>query len=230
MPIYHWYTQDPDWFRNGGGSNNRSYAPASLYYDGIFYDNILVRIRGETSQDFDAPKFKFTFNDGYEFRYDRDQDTVQTMNLEPTWADPSSLRLTLGFEILREAGAYASLAFPIHTRMNGEFYRLSVSSNASIDRFCDGMTWMKTERSIRRQGVLGSNGLISGTGANLGTTPEWTKVNGAEIDPSFADLNALIAGLSTSNPNREAYLFDHVNLPEVMNVMSVVCAVETLRS
>ena len=72
LPIYHWYTQDPDWFRNGDGTNNRSYASASLYYDGAFYDNIRVRVRGETSQDFVAPKFKFTFNEGHEFRFDRE--------------------------------------------------------------------------------------------------------------------------------------------------------------
>ena len=52
------------------------------------------------------------------------------------------------------------------------------------------------------------------------------KVNGAEIDPSFADLNALIAGLSTGNSNRGAYLFDHVNLPEVINVMSIYALTE----
>ncbi len=69
-------------------------------------------------------------------------------------------------------------------------------------------------------GVRDSNGLILANAANLGTTAGMEKVNGAELDPSFADLNQLIAGLSTGNPNRGDFLFDNVNLPEVLNVMS----------
>jgi hypothetical protein len=187
----------------------------------VFYDNIRVRVRGETSQDFLAPKFKFTFNEDYEFRFDRDLDTVQTLNLEPTWADPSNLRLTLGFEMFREAGAYASLAFPVHTRMNGDFYRLSVAVERINRPFFRRHGLDPDGAAYKAKGVLGSNGLLLGNNANLGTTAGMEKVNGAELDPSFNDLSELIAGLSTSNPNRRDFLFDNVNLPEVLNVMSV---------
>ncbi len=109
LPIYHWYTPGPglvpQWKRH---QQPHLRCGQPLFYRRHFYDNILVRTRGETSQDFLAPKFKFTVQRRSRVSLDPDLDTVPTINLEPTWADPSSLRLTLGFEIFREAGAYAS--------------------------------------------------------------------------------------------------------------------------
>jgi len=126
LPIYHWFVQDPDWFRNGNGTNNYNESPAALFYDGEFYDNIIVNAKGRTSGQDVAPKIEFTFASDKKFVYSQTEESVKKFDLAAIYQDPSASRLTLGFEVFRDAGSNAPLAFPVHTRMNGQFYRLSI--------------------------------------------------------------------------------------------------------
>jgi len=59
-----------EWFvENVGASETTSGTRCSLYYDGEFYDNIDIHIRGGSTQNKPKKHFKFVFNRGYKFRY-----------------------------------------------------------------------------------------------------------------------------------------------------------------
>lgn len=219
LPIYEWFVEDPDWFDNHNGTNNYDETSTSLFYDGNFYDNVIVSTKGRTSGQFVAPKFEFTLPEDNPFFYSPDEDPVKKFDMASIYQDPSASRLTLGFEAFREAGSYAPLAMPVHTRMNGSFYRLSIFVERINVPFLNRNEMDNDGSVYKAEGVYIGSSLQPG--ADIGTTNGMEKTNREELDPSFNDLINLIAGVSTSNPNRQNYLFDNVNLPEVMNTLAM---------
>ena len=63
-----------------------------------------------------------------------------------------------------------------------------------------------------------ANGFLSPTPAISATLTGSTKKT--REDESFADLQALVDGISPSNPNREQYIYDNVNIPVVLDVLA----------
>ncbi len=219
LPIYEWFVQNPDWFRNDDGTNNYDTTSTSLFYDGQFYDNVIANTKGRTSGQDNAPKFEFTFPEDHPFLYSPLQEPVKKLDLASIYQDPSASRLTLGFEVFREAGSYGPLAFPVHTRMNGAFYRLSIAVERINSPFLERNGLDSDGAVYKADGVYSGLSLLPG--ADIGTTNGMEKTNREDYDPSFNDLIDLIAGVAVSNPNRQNYLFDNVNLPEVMNTLAI---------
>lgn len=219
LPIYQWFVQNPNWFRNGDGSNNYNTTSTSLFYNGEFYDNVIANTKGRTSGQDNAPKIEFTFPEDHPFLLDPELERVKKLDMAAIYQDPSASRLTLGFEAFREAGSWAPLAFPVHMRVNGSFYRLSIAVERITKPFLDGYDLDNDGAVYKADGVyIDFNNLEPG--ADIGTFAGMEKVN-REFEESWDDLQALINGVAVSNPNRQNYLFDNVNLPEVMNTLAM---------
>ena len=223
IAVFHWFAKDAEWFQNPllerftRGRNNRSRASTVLFYDGLLYDDVDVNVRGATSTGWRAPKFKFRFHDGYEFRYSRDAARVGSFNLDPSFVDPSYVRLPLAFEVFARAGALASSCFPVHTRMNGSFYRLSFFIETPGSSLVDRYGWPEDSSVYKAEGDMRGIALLPR--AHVGTTkgmqkarPPWNRSRG--------DLRALIRGVDPDSPTRGEYLFDHLDLPEVISALA----------
>lgn len=219
LPIYEWFVQNTNWFRNGDGTNNYNTTSTSLFYDGQFYDNVIANTKGRTSGQDYAPKFELTFPEDHPFLYSPDEDPIKKLDLASVYQDPSASRLTLGFEVFAEAGSYAPLAFPVHTRMNSDFYRLSIFVERIKSPFLERHDLDSDGAVYKADGNY--SGLTLLPGADIGTTVGMEKINRDDLDPSFDDLIDLIAGMAVGNPNRQNFLFDNVNLPEVMNTLAM---------
>lgn len=220
LPIYHWFVDDPTWFDNGNGTNNYNEKAAALFYDGELYDNIVVNAKGRFSGQDATPKIEFNFASDKEFVYSPSQESVKKFDLASIYQDPSASRLTLGFDVFREAGSNAPLAFPVHTRLNGQFYRLSVFVERINKPFLE-RTGLDREGAVyKADGVYDATNQWLLPGADIGTTAGMEKTNRDDIDPSFSDLQALIAGVSPANPNRQQYLLDNVDLPEFYSTLA----------
>ena len=75
-----------------------------------------------------------------------------SINLDNVYQDPSFARLTLGAEVFREAGAYAQLVEPVHTRMNGgSSIRWAFSANDTGALFCAVMSYLTRGHCMNRK-------------------------------------------------------------------------------
>jgi len=131
LPVLHWYTPDSWKMTTDAG------ARVSLYFEGLFYDNVFCRRRGsgraeavigttEAAKDWAKHKFKFDFS-GREFRYDQSQRRVEEINLQSYYQEPGEetyMRENLAFHIFNAVGVPAPLMKYIHVRVNNEFYGL----------------------------------------------------------------------------------------------------------
>ena len=131
LPVLHIHT--PDYWKITTDEGER----VSVYFEGEFYDNVLMRRRGSNRKEavigvelsaaqWPKHKFKLDFK-GSVFRFDRGERRVEEINLHSAFQEPGEetyLRETLAFRVLRRAGVPASLTKYVHVRVNTEFYGL----------------------------------------------------------------------------------------------------------
>ncbi|MCP4192169.1 MAG: hypothetical protein GY768_16275 [Planctomycetaceae bacterium] len=217
LPVFEWFVPEPRWHVSGGG-NNTKWSEASVYYGGRFYDNVQVRARGLTTISWTKPKFKFEFNEGNYFHHSEELEPVEEFNLQSHYRETGAVSYmgeTLAFEWLREIGVAAPLAFPMHTRQNGDFYSLA-SFVEQVD-----------ETFLRRNGFDPEGSMYK---ANSGAVMSTLRPNPSRAhylkatrkDESFDDLTALTNGINNriDGVDRSTYIFDHINLPQVINDMA----------
>lgn len=204
-----------EWFVEPGtetAARTREGTRACLFYNGEFYDNIWVHLRGRTAAGLDKCPYEFVFNDGEKFRFQAGQPRVDQFALNTTWRDKSYVRPVLGFEFLRDIGVPASACFPLHVRRNGQFH--------SVALFCE----IPDGEYLRRHG-LDSNGALYKADLN-GFTVEaqggYLPVeSGFEKkrpdDEDFSDIIEFVQGLATSGDVRTRFVFDNVDIPAVIN-------------
>ena len=213
LPHFSLFVEDPNAARTDSGTR------ASVYYDGEFYDNIFIRRRGFTTAGWNKRKFKIDFNKGDDFRYAEDMPRVTEINLQSHFMEvggspnTSYMREVLGFAFMQEVGVAASNAFHVHIQQNGGFFGLYSIVEQVDDDFLD-------RNGFDTEGVLykssGSNSL-----GNLRPNPTEAGYNKVQPkDGSFAELNDLTNGINASNPNRDIFLFDRINLPALINEMA----------
>lgn len=206
VPVWEWFTANESASRGRGG------ARGSVFYQGRFYDNVFIRERGGATT---LGSQKFDFNAGDEFQLNESYGGIREANLNSNGSDPSFIRPPLAFETFRRAGNPACLAFNVLMRANNKQDRLAV--------------WVEQvdERFLKRNG-LDPDGAL------------YKMVQRGSLDPVFSDstdgvekktrqnepntdLQSLVNGirLTKTADERARYIFDELNLPEIVNFLAV---------
>ncbi len=205
LPILHWFAESPS------AGRSRSGTRASVFYAGEFYDNIFVRARGGATN---GSSQKFNFNDDNPFYVNDELGRVQEFNLNAQGSDASFIRQPMAFESYSDVGNPASLSFLTRVEVNGGFDRVGVfieQVDADLmERFGydpEGAIYKFVQRS-------NLNPVFNDT-----TTGVEKKTR---LDEGIEDLQALVDGLNLETiEERRAFMFDNLNLPEIMNYLAV---------
>ena len=194
---------------------------ASLFFNGEFYDNVWVHLRGRTAASLDKNPYEFGFNSGNLFRFDPKEPRVDQFALNTTWRDKSYVRPVLGFGLFHDAGVAASACFPLQVRQNNQFF--------SVALFVE----IPDRQYLRRQGLDPDGALYK---ANLngftveaqgGYLPAQTGFEKKTPDDGdFSDIIAFAQGLALSGDARTRFVFDNVNLPATVNYLAVCVIIQ----
>ena len=214
LPVFYWFVQDPA----AAANVNRSGTDCSVYYDGEFYDNLFVRIRGGTAASWPKHHYRFEFNEGLSFRYAPDQPRVDQFNLNSTYSDKAYLRAVLAWETYRDAGVPYCASFPMRVQQNGAFFSVALFLE-TVDK-----------DYLRRQGMdpqgarykLASD--MAGASFNAGPFEK-----PYPLDGNKSDLQALVDGLNYAltlagdarSQYLDKFLFNVFDVPEVVNYWAV---------
>ncbi len=212
LPILEWFLEPG----TEAAAKTRAGTRASFYYDGEFYDNVFVRLRGATAAGLDKNPYKVIFNSGYKFRYGpRDDQRVDEFDLNTTYRDKAYVRAVLSFDLFRDAGVPYSICYPLHVRRNNAFFSVALFTEALDKDY------------LRRNGLDDAGALYK---ANLnGFTP--TAQGGylpvesgfekeTPDDGNLSDITAFAQGLALSGDARTQFVFDNVDLPGQLNYMA----------
>jgi spore coat protein CotH len=99
--------------------------PAVLFYDGVLYDGVQARIRGQSARYWTKPPWKFYMTQGHELAApDVFDTTVDTFDLQSNWSDKAFMREVLAWETHRDSGGISCQAHPVHVQKDGAFFGL----------------------------------------------------------------------------------------------------------
>ncbi len=200
LPTFEWFVRSPSSARTSAGTR------CSVFYDGQFYDNLLCRLRGNTSRSYPKQSFKFDFNPKDHFRFDPNEGRVEEVNLNTTWADKSFVRQILSADTFEDAGAHTSLTFAVRVNQNSAFY--------SVAMFVE----QPDEDYLERQG-LDPNGALYKMFNELDSSTSKVEKKTRHHE-SHADLQTLVSSIKLSGTSLERYLLDNVDIPAVINHMA----------
>lgn len=207
LPVFHWFIQNPN------GVEEANVTPAVVFYDGVLYDNVHVRLRGDTSAAAGAKKsYKFFFNDGYHLRLTPDGYAVDEINVNTNAADASYLRQALAWEAFRDAGAPYSMAFLARVQRNGSFFGLYTLVESLEEPY------------FERQDLDPAGALYKMHENNLNNSTEGIEKKTREEEDN-RDLIDLIAGIHRNGDRRTTYLYDNINIPAAINYLAVSAAI-----
>ncbi len=213
LPVLHRFVQDTRRAETGSGTR------ASVYFNGEFYDNVFIRIRGGTARSWPKKAYKIEFNDQYDFRFQPDLPRVDEINLNTTYTDKAYMRAVLSYELYRDSGGIAPITFPMRIEQNGEFWNVAHFVEQP-DRDYLRRNGLDPDGAMYKARADRLNGL---TGRAQGFFDK--KTRHAE---DASDLQALIDGLKLSGEELETFLLDNVDLPAQINLMAVNVILQNL--
>ncbi|NLK41624.1 MAG: hypothetical protein GX298_06180, partial [Planctomycetes bacterium] len=199
IPVFEWFVE------NVWASETRSGSRGSLYYNGRFYDNVFIRIRGGSTAGMPKRHFKFDFNRGFNFIYDDNTPSVREINLNSTYSDKAYIRQPLAFEVYNLCGNPASLSFPVHSRRNGEFFGISIFIEEP------------EEEMLQRNGLDPDGALykMENTFYPGGSLRKKTRTwEGRGDFDTFASTIHSLSGTALHH-----YLFDTIDIPRTLNYL-----------
>ena len=197
LPTLFWFVASP------GAANTGSGTRSSVSFDGQFYDNVFTRRRGASSAGVAKKSYKFDFNSGHHFRFDPAAPRVSEINVNSTFQDKAYIRPQLSYESYTAAGVAASHADTWRVEQNGAFFSVASFVEQVDDDLLD-------RRGLDPEGALYK--MFNGVTSSSSGVEKKTRQH-----ENNSDLQALVSGVSPSNPNRAEYLFDHVDIPAMIN-------------
>ncbi len=189
------------------------YIACELVYEGHVWHNARLRLRGDSSRDFDKKSFKINFDADERF-YGRDK-----INLNAQWIDPTCSREFLTYDFFRRAGMAASQTWFARLYINGEYHGLYLDVEQVDEHFLASNRIDETSNLYK----------ASYDGAMLRITEPvealWEKKTNETT--GFYDLHELIDWIQTVPEDR---FFDELNtvferehLARYMAISAIVC-------
>jgi hypothetical protein len=203
LPVFHWFIQNPTAADSDAGTR------CSLFYDGEFYDNVLINLHGQSSRGFPKKSYDIDFHPGHNFKWEQGAPRADDINLMTTFPDKAQMRNILAYETYRDAGCPYHWVFPVRVQQNAAFWGTAhVMENGDED-------WL-IRMGINADGALYKmyNPFTSAVDATSGAEKKTRKYE------DNADLKALRAGLSLKDEALRQFLYDNVDVAQVINFLA----------
>jgi hypothetical protein len=201
LPVVYW------WVQNEAAAGTDTGTRCSLWYLGRFYDNVFVRLRGQSSAEWPKPHFKLDFNSGHYFTFREGVDAVEEINLQSTYSDKSYIRQALSWEVHEMAGSPGCESEMVRVQRNGAFY--------SVACFVE----QPDEEYLTRNGL--DNGGALYKMYNECIDPNWGVEKKTREHEDNSDLGALVSGVQLpTGPALTNYMFDNIDLPRTISYIA----------
>jgi hypothetical protein len=211
LPVLHWFIQD----QYLAAANTDAGTQCSIFYNGEFYDNVWVNIHGQSSRGFPKKSYDFDFHPGYNFRWAPGERRVSDIHMLTTYPDKAQMRNILAYETFRDADCPYHFAFAVRVQQNGAFWGTAHMVEKGKWKWLDRL-------GVNIEGALYKmySTFTSPSGAMSGTQSGAQKKT--RKDEDHADLLEFFHGVSLTGEARRRYLYDNVNIPQVVNFLAAL--------
>jgi hypothetical protein len=192
------------------GADSNTGGRVAVFYDGEFYDNVFMFLRGNTTANYNKKSHRLRFNREHKFRHNESNLRVRNTSFVADYPDPTYLRQRLSYWFCTETGAGAPFYAPYRLQLNGQFYQLANHNDVHGDELLERLGYDPNGALYNAVGTV-VNPLDSAGGFDK-KTRQWENNN---------DYAALAAGIAETNSieRRQTNLFDLFDLPQVISYM-----------
>lgn len=150
LPVIHLFAQ-PTVLQPGPNTSSTAAdsqagsSGVSVFYDGEFYDNIYVAVRGNTTAGYPKKSHRFEFNREHPFRHpgvgygwpEKPGPRLRKTSFVADYPDPTYMRQGLSFWLCDQLGSPASFYYPVRLQLNGQFYQLANHNDVHGEELLD---------------------------------------------------------------------------------------------
>ena len=209
LPVLYWFVEDE------AAAATRDGTRASIFYRGVFYDNIQVDLHGQSTAGLEFPKkaFDFDANKGEKFEIGDANGKHSDFNLLTNYADQSKLRNTVAYGSFSQAGGATHLAHSVSVHRNGDFYGL-------YDFVEEGDTEYLKRLGLDTDGALYkvNNALTSANDPNT-----IDKIN--RTYEGRDDFQEVVNARNLSGSTARTWYFDNLDIADIINYLAVQNAI-----
>jgi len=192
------------------GADSQAGSRVSLFFDGEFYDNVYMSLRGNTTANYNKKSHRLEFNREHPFRYNQAGDRIRRTSFVADYPDPTYMRQGLSFWLCNEIGSPAPFYEPMRLQLNGQFYQLANHND------------VHTEELLERLGYDRNGALYNAAGVVL---PSQYSTGGFEKKSRTWEGNADYAAFanavneSVSVAQRRTNIFEMADIPNMLNYL-----------
>jgi hypothetical protein len=196
LPVVYLFAQDV------AAGDTTPGTQGSMFYLGELYDNLSIRLHGQTSAGWPKKSYNISMPKDHELLYQPGASREKNIRFLSNYGDKMRMHTTLTYQAVAMGGAYGHFSFPVRIQRNGAFFGLE-------DMVEDGDDYFLSRLGLDPNGALYKmyNDMSSASG-NEKKTRKWEGTD---------DLTAFINNLNESVPlaTRVTYAWDNLDLPQV---------------
>jgi hypothetical protein len=195
------------------GADSQGGARVSVFFDGEFYDNVHMELRGNSTANFNKKSHRVEFNREHLFRHNQPGPRIRKTSFVADWPDPTYMRQGLSYWLCDVFGAPAPFYQAVRLQLNGQFYQLANHND------------LHGEELLSRLGFDPNGALYNAAGQ---VTPGKASTGGFDKktrtwelgDADYLNLaNRIAEGLPLAT--RGTNFFDLFDVPEMLNYLVV---------
>lgn len=216
IPIVHLFAPSttlnpgPDATGDQPGADSQAGGRVSVFYDGEFYDNIHMELRGNSTSGFRKKSHRLEFNREHAFRHLDGFPRIRKTSFVADYPDPTYMRQGLGYWLCDVFGAAAPFYYPVRLQLNGNFYQLANHND------------VHGEELLERIGFDPNGALYNAAGqVTIGKASTGGFDKKTRTWENHADYTNLAVRVSETNTlaQRHTNVFDIFDVPQALNYL-----------
>lgn len=210
LPIYEIRMQPEDLQMMDMNPRGEELYPATFTANGVTYENVKIRYRGQWARTWPKKPLKIFFNK------DKPFDGQVRLNLNSSFRDPSFVRETVAYHVYRAAGVPASRSQLARVHLNGEFRGLYVQVEQPDKAFLKA-------NDLKGATIIKANSNMKAADERVyGTVEEFRMHYEQETqkdEDAFGELKRFCEGLETAG-NAKEFFEKNVDLERYVNYLA----------
>jgi hypothetical protein len=192
------------------GADSDAGGRVAVFYDGEFYDNVFMFLRGNSTAGYNKKSHRLRFNSEHKFRHNEPGGRLKNTSFVADYPDPTYMRQGLSYWLCNEIGAPGPFYAPYRLQLNGAFYQLANHNDVHGEELLARLGYDPNGALYNAAGTIQPGGYS--TGGFDKKTRNW------EGNTDYVQLaNAISESLSIGQ--RRTNIFDRLDLPEIISYM-----------
>ncbi len=218
LPIIHWFIDPSRYELALQHAHTDLTEPAAFVYNGEVYDSVQCRVRGGSARWWPKLHWKFVMPKAHDLNIGPYLPRpIDRFNLQGSYSDKTYLREILSWESFEQADVPSNRMFHVRLHQNRQFFGLYLFLEQPDD---DWLARHGLSEEAAHYKAASEN--ADGSATTMPEELEARYEKESRETEDYFDLWEFLRSVSSADgESRRGYLFDHIDIPEMVNYLAV---------